>query len=59
VKGGSDSELNAGKVVQHRKANPYTLENKVKTQSDDSRFWSALGIAHAGLGNKVEAINAV
>jgi hypothetical protein len=23
VKGGSDSEPNAGKVVQHRKANPY------------------------------------
>jgi serine/threonine protein kinase/tetratricopeptide (TPR) repeat protein len=34
------------------------LENKVKTQPDDSRLWSALGIASAGLGNKVEAIRA-
>jgi serine/threonine protein kinase len=29
VKGGSDSELNEGKVVQHRKENPYTLLNIV------------------------------
>jgi len=29
VKGGSDSELNAGKAVQHRKENPYTLLNIV------------------------------
>jgi tetratricopeptide (TPR) repeat protein len=34
------------------------LENRVKTQPDDSRFWSALGIAYAGLEHKAEAIKA-
>lgn len=32
------------------------LENKIKTQRDDSRFYSALGIAYAGLGLKEKAI---
>ena len=32
------------------------LENRVKTQPDDSRFWSALGIAYAGLEHRAEAI---
>ena len=34
------------------------VENTVKTQPDDSRFWSALGIAYAGLGFKDKAIQA-
>jgi len=34
------------------------IENSVKTQPDDSRFWSALGIAYAGLGFKDKAIQA-
>jgi TolB-like protein/Flp pilus assembly protein TadD/predicted Ser/Thr protein kinase len=34
------------------------LENRVKTQPDDSRFWSALGIAYAGLEHRAEAIKA-
>jgi len=34
------------------------LENRVKTQPDDSRFWSALGIANAGLEHRAEAIKA-
>lgn len=32
------------------------LENKIKEQPDDSRFYSALGIAYAGLGLKERAI---
>jgi TolB-like protein/Tfp pilus assembly protein PilF len=32
------------------------LENKIKEQPDDSRFYSALGIAYAGLGLKHRAI---
>jgi len=32
------------------------LENKIKEQPDDSRFYSALGIAYAGLGLKDKAI---
>ena len=34
------------------------LENRVKTQPDDSRFWSALGIAYAGIEHRAEAIKA-
>ena len=34
------------------------LENKIKAQPDDTRFWSALGIAYAGLGLKEKAIQA-
>jgi serine/threonine protein kinase/tetratricopeptide (TPR) repeat protein len=32
------------------------VEDRIKAQPDDSRFWSALGIAYAGLGRKEEAI---
>jgi tetratricopeptide (TPR) repeat protein len=34
------------------------LENKIKAQPDDTRIWSALGIAYAGLGLKGKAIQA-
>jgi len=34
------------------------LENKIKELPDDSRFWSGLGIAYAGLGLKEKAIQA-
>lgn len=34
------------------------LEDSIKTQHDDHRYQSALGLAHAGLGNKKEAIEA-
>jgi hypothetical protein len=40
VKGGSDSELNAGEVVQHRKANPYT--QKLPAETADKWKWLGL-----------------
>ncbi len=34
------------------------LEERIKAQPDDAGFWSALGIAEAGLGHREEAVQA-
>jgi predicted Zn-dependent protease len=34
------------------------LEDKVRTQPDDDRYYGSLGVAYAGLGRKKEAVEA-
>jgi tetratricopeptide (TPR) repeat protein len=44
------------KEQEYYQASRLFLENKIKEQPDDSRLYSALGIAYAGLGLKHRAI---
>jgi predicted Zn-dependent protease len=44
------------KEQEHFNSAHIFLENKIKEQPDDSRFYSTLGIAYAGLGLKDRAV---
>ena len=45
-------------AVKHFEAERIFLEEKIKELNNDSRLYSSLGIAYAGLGNKSKAIEA-
>ncbi|MGB6865609.1 MAG: tetratricopeptide repeat protein, partial [Candidatus Aminicenantaceae bacterium] len=49
---------NDQKAKKHYESAVRLLEEKIKEEPEDSRYYSALGIAYAGLGKKEEAIRA-
>jgi len=53
------SLMNNGQMAKkHYESAVKILEEKIKEDPEDSRYFSALGIAYAGLGRKEEAIHA-
>jgi len=46
-------------ATKHYESAVRLLEEKIKEDPEDSRYYSALGIAYAGLGKKEEAIYSV
>jgi tetratricopeptide (TPR) repeat protein len=49
---------NAQMAKKHYEYAARLLEEKIKEDPEDSRYYSALGIAYAGLGKKEDAIRA-